>query len=85
MAMQGKMRRLIWIFVLAAAITACGKPRPLTFEEQQAYMANQQCQQEATNMNSGFPGFDNPYWTSYYVMCMQSLGISNAAINRMIW
>lgn len=71
--------------VFCMLLVACMKPRPLTFEEQQAYMANQQCQQEATNMNPGFSGWDDPYWTSYYVMCMQSLGISNAVINRMIW
>lgn len=73
------------LLCLLLLISGCGKPRALTFEEQQAWMAKQQCEQEATNMNPYFPGPDNPYWSDYFVMCMRSLGISNAALNRMWW
>ena len=69
--------------VTALLLSACGPPRPLTFEEQEAYMAKQQCEQEATNMAGPSWGGGNPYWTDYFVMCMRSLGISQAALNRM--
>lgn len=69
--------------LLAVALTACGAPRPLTFEEQEAYMAKQQCEQEATNMAGPSWGGGNIYWTDYFVMCMHQLGISDAALNRM--
>lgn len=71
--------------LIICLLCACGKPRPLTFQEQEAWMARQQCSQEATDMNQEFPGPGNPLWSSYFVMCMKSLGISSAAINRMWW
>lgn len=70
--------------VLAAlALCACGTPRPLTFEEQDAWMARQQCRQEATDMAGPSWGGENPYWTDYFVMCMNRFGISDAALRRM--
>ncbi|MBD5539187.1 MAG: hypothetical protein HDQ94_04230 [Desulfovibrio sp.] len=69
--------------LLALALTACAKPRPLTFEEQEAYMAKQQCEQEATSMAGSSWGGSNPYWTDYFVMCMNRFGISGAALDRM--
>ena len=77
------LARLLAGAFLTLALAACGPPRPLTFEEQEAYMAKQQCEQEATNMAGPSWGGNNPYWTDYFVMCMKSLGISNAAIDRM--
>lgn len=53
-------------------IGACGPPRPLTVQAQ-----------EATNVSPFFPGPDNPAWSDYYVMCMRSLGIGNVAISRL--
>ncbi|MBD5557275.1 MAG: hypothetical protein HDQ92_01520 [Desulfovibrio sp.] len=75
--------RLLMGALLALALTACGPPRPLTFEEQEAYMAKQQCEQEATNMAGSSWGGSNPYWTDYFVMCMNRFGISGAALDRM--
>ena len=75
--------RLLAGVLLALALTACAPPRPLTFEEQEAYMAKQQCEQEATNMAGPSWGGNNIYWTDYFVMCMKSLGVSNAALDRM--
>ncbi|MDE5878663.1 MAG: hypothetical protein K2G99_01335 [Desulfovibrio sp.] len=69
--------------LLALLLTACGPPRPLTFEEQEAYMAKQQCEQEANNIAGPSWGGGNVYWTDYFVMCMNRLGISDAALNRM--
>lgn len=48
-------------------------------------MIKQQCNQEATSMNPDFPGPDNPYWASYFVMCMNSFGISDTVLRRMWW
>lgn len=75
--------RLLPAALLALALAACAPPRPLTFEEQEAYMAKQQCEQEATNMAGPSWGGSNPYWTDYFVMCMNRFGISDAALNRM--
>lgn len=67
----------------ALALCACAPPQPLTFEEQEAYMAKQQCSQEATDMAGPSWGGENPYWTDYFVMCMHRFGISDAALRRM--
>ncbi|WP_241159385.1 MULTISPECIES: hypothetical protein [unclassified Desulfovibrio] len=75
--------RFLAAALLALALTACGPPRPLTFEEREAYMAKQQCEQEATNMAGSSWGGSNPYWTDYFVMCMNRFGISGAALDRM--
>lgn len=80
--MKFKAISLLMIF-MAVFLYGCGKPRPLTFEEQEAYMARQQCAQEATNMNPEWPSSDNPFWDDYFVMCMHQLGISNAVLRRM--
>lgn len=72
------------LFVAAAIMAGCGKPGPMSFEEQQIYMAKQQCAQEATNMAPGWPSSSNPYWNSYFVMCMNSLGITDQELNQ-IW
>lgn len=75
--------RYLAIITLLALICACKPPRPLTFEEQQVYMAKQQCSQEATNMNPEWPSSSNPYWDSYFTMCMNSMGISDATLEHM--
>lgn len=77
--------KIFVILMLAISLAGCGKPRPLTLEEQNAYMLRQQCSQEATNVNSAFPGPDNPFWSSYFVMCMRSMGVPNAVLYRMWW
>lgn len=77
------MRAVILLLVMAFLLVSCGKPRQLTFEEQQVYMAKQQCMQEATDMNPEWPNVNNPAWYSYFVMCMNNFGISNEAIDRM--
>ncbi len=81
--MEQNMKRLTIILAASLLLIACGKPRHLTFEEQQAYMAKEQCMQEATNMNPEWPNANNPAWYSYFVMCMNNFGISDKAINRM--
>lgn len=68
---------------LLLALAACAPPRPLTFEEQEYYMAKQQCSQEATNMAGPSWGGNNPYWDDYFTMCMNQLGVPDAVINRM--
>lgn len=75
--------KIVALAALAFCLAGCGPPRPLTFEEQQAYMAKQQCEQEATSMNPEWPGSSNPYWDAYFVMCMRQFGISDAALRRM--
>lgn len=65
-------------------LSACGgQPRPLTIEEQDAYMIRRTCIREANNVNPGFQGPWNPLWLDYYAMCMKSMGVSDAVLNRM--
>ena len=71
------------VCALAFLLCACGKPRPLTFEEQQAYMARQQCAQEARDMAGPSWGGRNFAWQAYFDMCMQRFGISDTALERM--
>lgn len=77
------MRKIIWVCLFCALCAACGPPRPLTFEEQQIYMAKQQCSQAATDMNPEWPSSSNPYWDSYFVMCMNQFGITDQALRHM--
>lgn len=82
------MRNILLLCVFCLSLNGCTlfqPPRPLAFEEQEAWMAKRQCMREATNMNPEWPGSSNPYWTDYFLMCMESMGISRAAINRMWW
>lgn len=78
-----KTAPLFILLFMAILLSACGKPRELTFEEQQAYMAKQQCAQAASDMNPEWPSSSNPYWDDYFTMCMHQFGISNAALRRM--
>ncbi|MBD5607441.1 MAG: hypothetical protein HDQ93_01140 [Desulfovibrio sp.] len=76
--------RLAPVLILLCLLFACGgKPRLLTIQEQDAYMARQQCVQEANNVNPAFQGPWNPQWYDYYAMCMNSLGIPDYVINRL--
>lgn len=77
------MSKLLMIILFVMIVSGCTPPRPLTFEEQEAMMAKQQCEQAATDMNPEWPSASNPYWNSYFVMCMHQFGISNAALRRM--
>ena len=63
-------KRILSALLLAlclAGLTACA-PRhsaPLTFEEQQALAAKQQCSEDASAMNSEGPhNSSNPFWSS---------------------
>lgn len=77
--------KLFAVIFLISILAACAlqPPRPLTFEEQQMYMAKQQCEQAATSMNPSWPSSSNPYWDSYFVMCMHQFGISDKALSRL--
>ena len=83
--MCGKNIKLIVLSLLILTSVGCSlqPPRPLTFEEQQLYMAKQQCSQAATDMNPEWPTSSNPLWDSYFVMCMHQFGISNEALSRL--
>lgn len=57
---------------------------PPTFEEQQAQAAKAQCSEEATAMNSeGVHNSSNPFWASYFEMCMHRLGVTDAELKKM--
>lgn len=71
------------LLALMCLLSACGQPRPMTFEEQQLYMARQQCEQEATDFNPENPWGANPFWSSYFVMCMHNMGFTNEELNRL--
>ena len=74
---------------LMSGFLACGcTPRerpPLTFDDQQALAANQQCRDEATQMNNEWRG-NTSYapWRAYYDMCMSRFGISDQQM-RKLW
>lgn len=80
-----KKLNILLILLLFFSCSSCvlQPPRPLTFEEQQLYMAKQQCAQAATDMNPEWPSSSNPFWNSYFVMCMHQFGISNEALSKM--
>ena len=73
---------------LMAGLLACGcahrERPPLTFDDQQALAANQQCRAEATQMNPEWRG-DTSYfpWRAYFDMCMRRMGVSKDAMRRM--
>ena len=73
---------------LMTGLLACGctpRERPsLTFDDQQALAANQQCRAEATQMNNEWRG-DTSYfpWRSYYEMCMRRFEISDAEMRKL--
>ena len=82
-------KRILSALLLAlclAGLTACA-PRhsaPLTFEEQQALAAKQQCSEEASAMNSEGPhNSSNPFWSSDFEMCMHRLGVTDAELKKM--
>lgn len=76
-------RAVLAALVLAGLLAACAPPRPMTFEEQQAWMAKQQCIQEANDMNDPPWNSGNPFWASYFVMCMNRFGIPDSVLDRM--
>lgn len=77
--------RIAMLMLMCSLLSACVLPkaRPLTMQEQDAWMAREQCSQEASNVYPDWPCSDNPLWDDYFCECMQSLGISGAAISRM--
>lgn len=82
--MRKKMKKLIILF-MAFFLAGCALPqqKPMTFEEQQACAARQQCEEEATNMAGPNTWQSNPYWNDYFVMCMNRLGVSDAQLKKM--
>lgn len=71
--------------LLCLVLTACagGPPRALTLEEQNYYMAKQQCAQEADNVFPFYPSPYNPEWNEYFVSCVNSLGVPDAVLERL--
>ncbi len=75
---------LLVLGLFALAGCAARQSRPLTFEEQQAQAAKAQCSEEATAMNSeGLHNSSNPFWASYFEMCMHRLGVTDAELKKM--
>lgn len=80
------MKSLLPIIIVLSLLGAgcqLPKPRPLTLQEQEAYMARQQCEQEASWQTPDWPWNDNPMWNAYFIQCMNSLGISDATLIHM--
>lgn len=78
------LKNIVAACALVFCLSACagGGPRPLTLEEQNYYMAKQQCSQEATNVFPFYPSAYNPEWNEYFVNCMNSLGVPDYVIAR---
>lgn len=72
------------VFGLLAGGCQWPKPSPLTMQEQEAYMAKRQCEQEANEQTQDWPWNDNTMWHAYFIQCMNSLGISDATLLR-VW
>lgn len=79
----GTMKKTLLAISLFALLFACAPKKPLTFEEQQMLTASEQCKQEATDMNPENPWGDNPFWSSYYEMCMNRFGYTSKQISRL--
>ena len=78
---------LLAAVALALLLCGCaGKPgRPLTIEELQLRDARQQCIQAANEMyRPGDQYTGNPYWSSYFEMCMRNLGVTSAQL-KTLW
>lgn len=73
------------LFFMALFLAGCAlqPQKPMTFEEQQAQAAKQQCSQEATNMAGPNTWESNPYWNDYFVMCMHNFGITDEQLKKM--
>ena len=69
--------------IVVSLLCACGKPGPMSFEEQQIYMAKQQCVQEANNMDPEWQSSSNPAWNAYFVMCMNQFGITDKELEQL--
>lgn len=88
--MQKLLSMRVWLLALCLTVgcIACGcTPRerpPLTFDDQQALAANQQCRAEATQMNNEWRGNTNyAPWRAYYNMCMSRFGITDQQMRRL--
>lgn len=73
------------VLLCCATLAACAaRPSaPLTFEEQQARAAKVQCAASASGMTDGVQNSSNMYWRSYFEMCMNSLGVSEAEMKKL--
>ncbi|RRD71796.1 hypothetical protein EII23_02530 [Desulfovibrio sp. OH1186_COT-070] len=70
-------------FFLAGCATR--QAAPLTFEQEQARAAHEQCRREATEMNpEGRHFFRESFpWRAYYDMCMRRMGVAEQDIRKM--
>lgn len=75
-------RTLCFLGVLATALVLCAcvrqSPQKLSPEQQTLQASVQQCSTNATNMNDGPSNSSNPFWNSYFEMCMSSQGYKRA-------
>lgn len=80
-------RLLALAFILLPLAASACVPRerqPLSFDDQQALVANRQCRDEATQMNREWRG-DTSYfpWRAYYDMCMKRFDVTNEQMRRL--
>ena len=80
-------RTLILTGVLALALLAgaCAPQKPLTPEQQLLQEAKNDCSAAATSMNDAPYNSSNPFWNSYFVMCMNTkYGVTDAQL-KTLW
>lgn len=73
------------VFASAFACGCAARERaPLTFDDQQALAANQQCRDEATQMNNEWRGNTSYFpWRAYYEMCMKRFDVSDEQMRKL--
>lgn len=78
----------LYIFLAIAAmfiLSSCTpkQQQPQTIEEYNLTTSVEECKTSASDMNDGTHNSDNPFWNSYFEMCMSSKGYTRAAYKHL--
>lgn len=81
------MRFVALITLALAMMLVAGCPGhqhlPLTFEQEEALRAKEQCTNDASLMNDPPHNSRNHSWKSYFEMCMRRFGVSDKELGAM--
>lgn len=70
--------------LFSALLGACVPQKPLTPEQQATQQDQQECSAQATSMTDPPYSSSNPYWGSYFEMCMMQRGYTWEQL-RKLW
>ena len=74
---------LLTSLALALLLSACGPQKPLTPEQQAAQLDKEECAANASSMTDAPHSSDNPFWDSYFTMCMSQRGYTWDQLKKM--